>query len=343
MIKKVEYNKLIGGFMFNKIWIWIATLFLVVLSIFFIFENKNKSDLKKVKVAEVTHSVFYAPQYVAHSLGYFEEEGLDVEIILTSGADKVTAAVLSGDVNIGFCGSEATIYVYNQGEENYLINFAGLTKRDGSFLVSRKKNDNFNIKDLIGKHVLGGRAGGMPEMTLEWALRENGINPDSVNIDTSVAFSAMAGAFIGGTGDYVTLFEPQALQLEKQGYGYVVTSIGNLGGVVPYTVYNARKSYIEKNPDIIKGFTKAIQKGLDFVHKESNEKIAETIIDYFPDTSMNDLIQIVKRYKDSDSWYETTYIEKSDFEHVQRIMKAANSLEKEAPYEKLVDTSFSSK
>lgn len=325
----------------NKIWVGIISFLLITVSLFLVFDKKEKSELKKVKVAEVTHSVFYAPQYVAHSLGYFKDENLDVEIILTAGADKVTAAVLSNDVNIGFCGSEATIYVYNEGEKNYLVNFAGLTKRDGSFLVSRTKEDNFSVKDLVGKHVLGGRKNGMPEMTLEWALKENDVEPNSVNIDTSVAFSAMAGAFIGGTGDYVTLFEPQALQLEKQGYGYVVASVGELGGIFPYTVYNARKSYIENNPDVIKGFTKAIQKGLDFVHNRTEEEIAKVIIDYFPDTSMEDLIKIIKRYKDSDSWYKTTYIEKSDFEHVKEIMKSAGALEKDAPYDKLVDTSFS--
>ena len=325
----------------NKIWVGIISFLLITVSLFLVFDKKEKSELKKVKVAEVTHSVFYAPQYVAHSLGYFKDENLDVEIILTAGADKVTAAVLSNDVNIGFCGSEATIYVYNEGEKNYLVNFAGLTKRDGSFLVSRTKEDNFSVKDLVGKHVLGGRKNGMPEMTLEWALKENDVEPNSVNIDTSVAFSAMAGAFIGGTGDYVTLFEPQALQLEKQGYGYVIASVGELGGIVPYTVYNARKSYIENNPDVIKGFTKAIQKGLDFVHNRTEEEIAKVIIDYFPDTSMEDLIKIIKRYKDSDSWYKTTYIEKSDFEHVKEIMKSAGALEKDAPYDKLVYTSFS--
>ena len=203
----------------------------------------KKSDLTKVKVAEVAHSVFYAPQYIADSLGYFKDEGLDVEIILAAGADKVTSAVLSGDVQIGFCGSEATIYVYNQGEKDYLVNFSGLTKRDGSFIVSREKYENFTLKDMIGKTVIGGRKGGMPEMTFEWALRQNGIDPvNDLNIDTSIAFSAMSGAFIGGTGDFVALFEPQALQIEKQGYGYVVASLGELGGIVPYTAYNAKKS-----------------------------------------------------------------------------------------------------
>jgi len=325
----------------KKIVLALLGLFLIAaLSSLLIF-NKPKSELKKVKVAEVTHSIFYAPQYVAHSLGYFEEEGLDVELILIPGADKVAAAVLSGDVNIGFCGTETTIYVHNQGEKDYLVTFAGLTKRDGSFLVSRKKYDNFKLSDLKGTYIIGGRKGGMPEMTFEWALKENGIDPKKdVNIDTSIAFAAMAGAFIGGTGDFVTLFEPQALQVEKQGFGYVVASIGQLGGEVPYTAYNARKSYIENNEDVIKGFTKAIQKGLDYVHNHSAEDIAKNIISYFPDTSINDLIAIVKRYKDNDSWYRTTVISEKDFKHVQTIMKNAGELDKEAPYDKLINNKF---
>ena len=183
-------------------------LLLIIVGIFLTSFFKPESDLKKIKVAEVTHSVFYAPQYLAHALGYFEEEGLDVEIILTSGADKVTSAVLSGDVQIGFCGSEATIYVYNQGEKDYLVTFAGLTKRDGSFIVAREKYDNFTLNDMKGKTIIGGRIGGMPEMTLEWTLKENGINPKTdLIIDTSIAFASMSGAFIGGTGDFVSLFE----------------------------------------------------------------------------------------------------------------------------------------
>ncbi|NLM63003.1 MAG: ABC transporter substrate-binding protein [Mollicutes bacterium] len=293
-------------------------------------------------VAEVTHSIFYAPQYIAHSLGYFEEEGLDVELILVPGADKVAAAVLSGDVNIGFCGTEASIYIYNEGESDYLVNFAGLTKRDGSFIVSREKIENFKLEDLKGKYIIGGRKGGMPEMTLEWALKNNGIDPkNDVFIDTSIAFAAMAGAFIGGTGDFVTLFEPLALQVEKQGYGYVVASVGELGGTVPYTAYNAKKSYIENNPKIIEGFTRAIQKGLNFVHNNAPEKIAQHIIDYFPDTSLNDVIAVVKRYKDIDSWYTTTKISEEDFNHVQTIMESAGELNKRAPYNKLINTSFS--
>lgn len=303
--------------------------------------KKEDTDLKKISVAEVTHSVFYAPSYVADALGYFEEEGLDVDIILTPGADKVTAAVLSGDVQIGFCGSEATIYVYNQGEKDYLVTFAGLTKRDGSFLVSRKKYDNFTLEDLKGSYVVGGRKGGMPEMTFEWALSENGIDPkNDLTIDTSIAFAAMSGAFIGGTGDFVTLFEPQALQVEQQGYGYVVASIGELGGIVPYTAFNAKKSYIENNPDVIEGFTKAIQKGLDYVHSHTDEEVAKTILSYFPDTSLNDLTNIVKRYREIDSWYTTTYINEDDFNHIQEIMEKAGELETFAPYKDLVNNTY---
>ena len=324
----------------KKFIISIILIISVFILAFFIF-RKNDQKLTKVKVAEVTHSIFYAPQYIAHSLGYFEEEGLDVELILVPGADKVAAAVLSGDVNIGFCGSEASIYIYNEGESDYLINFAGLTKRDGSFIVSRKQIDNFKLRDLIGKDIIGGRKGGMPEMTFEWALKTNGIDPKKdVNIDTSIAFAAMAGSFIGGNGDFVTLFEPLALQIEKQGYGYVVESVGVLGGTVPYTAYNARKSFIENNPEIIEGFTHAIQKGLDYVHDNTPEKIAKHIVDYFPDTSMNDVIAVVERYKNIDSWYPTTKISEKDFNHVQTIMESAGELNKRAPYDKLVDISF---
>ena len=313
-------------------------VFSLILIILFIIGGflLSKKDTNKIKVAEVAHSVFYAPQYVAHSLGYFEEEGLDVEIILTSGADKVTAAVLSGDVEIGFCGSEATIYVYNQGEEDYLVNFSALTKKDGSFLVSRKKIDNFNLKMLEGSYVIGGRKAGMPEMTLEWALKQNGVDIDKVNIDTSIAFASMQGAFIGGTGDYVSLFEPNASMVEKEGLGYIVASIGEFGGTVPYTAYNARKSYIENNPKIIEGFTKAIQKGLDYVHNHSDEEVANVILNYFPDTSLNDLTNIIKNYRNIDAWFQSTNISREDFDHIQDIISAAGELDKKAPYDKLV-------
>ena len=303
---------------------------------------KDKSDLKKIKVAEVTHSIFYAPQYVAHALGYFEEEGLDVELLLVPGADKVAASVLSGDVQIGFCGSEATIYIYNQGQEDYLVNFAGLTKRDGSFIVSREKIDNFTLEDLKGKTIIGGRIGGMPEMTLEYTLTEAGIDPkNDLNIDTSIEFAAMSGAFIGGTGDFVSLFEPNALQLEQQGYGYVVASLGELGGVVPYTAYNAKKSYIENNPDVIEAFTKAIQKGLDYVHNHNSKEIADVILDYFPDISKNDLETIIDRYKNIDSWFTTTYITEENFNHIQEIAENASQLDERAPFDKLVNNSYS--
>ena len=307
-------------------------------------KNKNNNTLKKVVVAEVAHSIFYAPMYVAYTEGYFKEEGLDVEIILTAGADKVTAAVLSDDVNIGFCGSESTIYLYNEGVKDYLVNFAGLTKKDGSFLVSREKYDNFTVENLNGKTIIGGRKGGMPEMTLKWALKENGIDyEDDVIIDTSIAFNAMSGAFIGGQGDFVSLFEPNALELEKQGLGYVVASIGELGGIVPYTAFNAKKSYIENNQDVIEGFTKAIQKGLDYVHNNSSKDIASKILSEFPDTSLTDLEKIIDRYKNIDSWFKTTYINEDDFIHIEEIMENAKELSKRVPYNKLVNNTYAKK
>ncbi len=253
----------------------------------------------------------------------------------------MTAAVLSKDVQIGFCGSEATIYVYNGGEKDYLVNFAGLTKRDGSFLVSRNKIKNFKVENLKGKHILAGREGGMPAMTLEYALNTNGVKTNETNFDTSVEFSAMSGSFIGGNGDFVSLFEPTASDITKQGYGYIVASVGKLGGTVPYTSYNARKSYIKENPKIIKGFNKAINKGLKYVHSHSAKEIATAIKEYFPDTSYNDLVKITQRYIDIDSWFENTYIEKKDFNHIEEIMINAGKLEKKAPYKKLVNNNFS--
>lgn len=307
-------------------------------------KRTTDTELEKVSVAEVAHSIFYAPMYAAKELGYFEDEGLKVDITLTAGADKVTAAVLSGDVNIGFCGSEATIYLYNQGVEDYLITFSGLTKKDGSFIVSRKKFDHFKLEDLKGSSIIGGRKGGMPEMTLEWALKQNGIDPkNDVSIDTSIAFAAMGGAFIGGQGDFVTLFEPTALEVEKAGFGYVVASVGELGGVVPYTAFNAKKSYIEDNPEIIEGFTKAIQKGLDYVHNHSSKEIAEVILPQFPDTTLNDLTKIIDRYKNVDSWFNTTYIEKENFDHIQEIMESAGALSTRVDFDKLVNNDYSEK
>lgn len=306
-----------------------------------IFNKKEKDNLTSIKVAEVTHSIFYAPSYLADALGYFEDEGLDVEIVLASGADKVTTAVLSGDVEIGFCGSEATVYVYNNGEKDYLVNFAGLTKKDGSFLVGREKNDNFKVTDLKGEHIIAGRKAGMPAMTLEYALNTNGVSSDNVNLDTSIDFASTVGAFIGGTGDYVTVFEPSALNLEKQGYGYVVASVGELGGVVPYTTYNARKSFIEANPGIIKGFTKAINKSLDYVHSHTASEIAKYLLDYFPDNTLNDVTEVVQRYMDIDAWFDSTYISENDFNHVEEIIENSGELSSKAPYEKLINNDYS--
>ena len=314
-------------------------VFLMVCSLFLDFNHSKKNENKRTKVtlAEVAHTIFYAPQYVAIEKGYFKEVGIDIELILTAGADKVTAAVLSGDADIGFCGSEGTIYVYNAKEKDYLKTFAQLTQKDGSFLVSREKIDNFTLNDLKGKSVIGGRAGGMPEMTFEWALKQNGIDPkNDLEIDTSIAFAAMGGAFISGQGDFVTLFEPNALEIEQQGYGYVVASIGELGGVVPYTYYSARGSYIEKNSELISNFTKAIQKGLDFVHNSSNKEVAEAILSQFPDTSLNDLEKVVARYRKIDAWPKTTKFSEESFDHLQDIMIDNGVLNSKVSYDKLI-------
>lgn len=297
---------------------------------------KEDDNLTTINLAEVSHTIFYAPQYAAIQNGYFEEEGMEINLILTPGADKVAAALLSKDADIGLSGSEATIYVYNGGEQDYLKTFAQLTQKDGSFLVSRTPIENFTLEDLRGKTVIGGRRGGMPEMTFEYVLRQNGMDPKTdLTIDTSVEFAAMGGAFIGGDDDFVTLFEPTALEVEQQGYGYVVASIGELGGVVPYTSYSARISFIEENPDLIAGFNRAVQKGLDYVHSHSDEEVAKTILSFFPDTSLNDLTEVVGRYRKIDAWPTTTSFTEESFNHLQDIMIDAGELEEKVPYSEL--------
>ena len=297
---------------------------------------KEDDNLTTINLAEVSHTIFYAPQYAAIQNGYFEEEGMEINLILTPGADKVAAALLSKDADIGLSGSEATIYVYNGGEQDYLKTFAQLTQKDGSFLVSRTPIENFTLEDLRGKTVIGGRRGGMPEMTFEYVLRQNGMDPKTdLTIDTSVEFAAMGGAFIGGDDDFVTLFEPTALEVEQQGYGYVVASIGELGGVVPYTSYSARISFIEENPDLITGFNRAVQKGLDYVHSHSDEEVAKTILSFFPDTSLNDLTEVVGRYREINAWPTTTSFTEESFNHLQDIMIDAGELEEKVPYSEL--------
>lgn len=321
----------------KKIIYVVIILIIIVLCLFLLLNRSEKeNNLTKVTVAEVTHSAFYAPWYVAIENGYFEKNGIDVDVILTSGANNVVAAVLSNDVEIGLCGPEATIYVYEEGEKDYVKTFAGLTKRDGQFIVSRIKDENFKISDLIGKEVLGGRVGGMPLLNFENALRNNNIETNKVNINTTVDFASLSGAFIGGTGDYVNLFEPNATQLEKLGYGYVVASIGELSGEMPYTAFNARSSYIKNNPEVIKNFAKSINEGLKFVKENDSKTIANIIIDQFPDTSINDLISIIERYKNADSWLTTPFISKESFENLEDVMIESGELKEYVPYKDLI-------
>lgn len=235
----------------------------------------------------------------------------------------------------------SSTYVYNKGEKDYPMTFAGLTKRDGSFIVARNEMKDFKLEDLEGKYIIGGRKGGMPEMTLEWTLKEHGIDPkNDLTIDTSIAFSAMSGAFIGGTGDFVTLFEPTATELQKQGLGYIVAYLGELGGEVPYTAYNARKSFIENNPNVIEGFTRAINKALIYVENHDSEDIAKHILEYFPSTSLNDLIVVVDEYKSGDAWRKNITINDDEWIHIQDIIIAAGELDHYAPYEDLIYTKY---
>ncbi len=306
---------------------------------------KSKDDddeLTKVTLSEVAHSIFYEPQYVAIEKGYFKEEGIDLTLQNGAGADKVMTALISGNADIGFMGSEASIYVYNEGNEDYAVSFAQLTQRAGNFLVSRAQTENFKWSDLKGKTIIGGRAGGMPEMVFEFILKKNGIDPkNDVEIIQNIDFGLTAAAFSSGTGDYTVEFEPFATKLELEEQGFVIASLGESSGYVPYTAYCALSSYMSEHEDTLQSFTNAIQKGLDYVNNHSAEEIASVIKPQFPDTDMDHLETIVKRYKDQDTWKNDTVFEQSSFDLLQDILEDAGVIQTRAPYDKLVTTKFS--
>ncbi len=325
----------------------ICVIFIAAIAIgIFVATNKEEvqNELKTIQVNEVTRSVFYAPQYAAIANGFFEEEGLKLDITTGQGADNVMTAVLAGQCDIGFCGPEASIYVYNEGKEDYVQVFAQLTKRDGSFLVSKNPTDNFSWEDLKGKTVIPGRKGGVPYMTLEYVLKQNGINPETdLTLDDSIKFDLMAGAFAAGNAEYVTLFEPTASMTEEEGKGYVVASVGEASGEVPYTAYCAKKSYIEKNSATIEGFTRAMYKGQKWVKEHTAREVAEAIQGYFPSTSVESLEKSVQSYKDIDAWNETPVLKEEAFDKLQLIMTEAGELTQKAPYDKIVNNSFAEK
>ena len=304
--------------------------------------GEKENEMTKVTLNEVAHSIFYAPQYVALENGYFTQEGLDLDLVTGYGADKTMAAVISGEAQIGFMGAEASIYAYQEGATDPVVNFAQLTQRAGNFLVAREEMPDFKWEDLKGRKVLGGRKGGMPEMVFEYILKQNGLDPQKdLSIDQSIDFGATAAAFTGDdSADFTVEFEPSATALEKQGAGYVVASLGVDSGYVPYTSYSARTSYMEKNPDIMQKFTDALQKGMDFVQSHTPEEIAEIIEPQFPETDLDTITAIVKRYYDQDTWKENLVFEKESFELLQDILESAGELEKRADYEKLVTTIY---
>ena len=314
-------------------------------------ENTDTSDKKdeapasqKVTLNEVAHSIFYAPMYVAIEQGYFNDAGIDLDLVTGFGADKVMTAVLSGEADIGFMGPETTVYTANEGSKDPVVNFAQLTQRAGNFLVAREEITDFEWADLIGKDVLGGRAGGMPEMVFEYILKQHDIDPTTdLTINQSIDFGSTAAAFSEGLGDYTIEFEPSATILESENKGYVVASLGKDSGYVPYTAYSAKQSYINQYPDTIQGFTNALQKGMDYVQSHSPFEIAKVIEPQFPETDLNTITTIVTRYYDQDTWKDNLVFEKSSFDLLQDILETAGELEKRAPYEDLVTTEFAKK
>ena len=322
----------------------LITLLLATIGLYFVFAKTNKNDdskkLTKIKLAEVTHSAFYAPLYVAMENGYFKDAGIDLEVILTPGADKVSAAVLSNTVDIGFAGTESAIYVYQGGEEDYLVTFAGLTKRDGQFILARDCSKEFNLEDLYGKEILVGRQGGMPALNFLNAIKNSNIDLSKINVNYAVDFASLSGSFIGGMGDFVDLFEPTATSVVKNSKACIVESIGKLSGEMPYTAFYARKSFLNKNNETLKDFTNAINKGLEFVKNNDAKTIAKVILPEFPDISLEDLTVIVDNYKKYDSWLSDPFINEQSFNNLQDILEDNKLIDKRMPYSKLINNLY---
>lgn len=308
-----------------------------------VIQKQGGKPLTKVTLNEVAHSIFYAPMYAAIENGYFEQEGIDLELVTGFGADKVMAAVLSGEADIGFMGPETTVYTYNEGASDAVVNFAQLTQRAGNFIVALEKTDAFQLSDLKGAEVLGGRAGGMPEMVFEYVLKKNGIKPSDVRIDQSIDFGSTAAAFSGGKGSYTVEFEPSATALEQAGEGFVVSSVGVESGYVPYTAFSAKKSYLDKNKDLIQSFTNALQKGMDYTVSHSSEEIAKTIQPQFSETDLDTLTAITERYHAQDTWKDDLVFSKESFELLLQILEDADVITKKPAYDTLVTTEFAEK
>lgn len=318
-----------------------ALIMALSLSLFTACGSTKNTTLTQVTLSEVAHSIFYAPMYVAIEEGYFTEEGIDLELVTAFGADKVTTAVISGEADIAFMGSESTIYVYNQNADDYLVNFAQLTQRAGNFMVAREPMKDFDWNDLKGSYVLGGRKGGMPQMVFEYVLKKHGIDPaKDLQIDQSIDFGSTAAAFSGGKGDFTVEFEPSATALETENAGYVVASLGEASGYVPYTAFSAKKSYIDANPQTIQSFTNALQKGMDYVNTHTPEEIAAIIQPQFAETDLDQITTIVKRYHEQDTWKENLIFEQDAFTLLQDILMEAGELDSKVPYEALVTKSF---
>lgn len=318
----------------------ISILLLLILLTAIILTTNNEKENNKLIVSEVTHSIFYTPWYVALENNYFKEEGLDIEVQLTPGADKVASSVLSNQAHIGFSGPEATIYLYNNSNQK-LISFASLTKKDGQFIVGDcSLKNNFTLNDLKNKNILAGRNGGMPLMMFEYALKEQNIDKSKITIDTSVEFANLTSAYISKQGDFVNLFEPNATAIENQQLGCVLTSLGNLTGNVPYTTFYAKEEFITKNKDIIQKFNNALNKGIKFTKENTKETIAKVIQNQFPDTNIKDLENIIERYKEIDAWYDTTTINLNDFDRLQDILIYNNNISKKIEPNILITNEF---
>ncbi|MFC7685550.1 ABC transporter substrate-binding protein [Ureibacillus sp. GCM10028918] len=326
---------------------WVKSSLLVIITslmVLLIAACNDSEELQTVKVGEVTRSIFYAPQYVAITQGYFEEEGLNIELSTVAGGDKTMTALLSGGIDIALVGSETSIYVSAQGANDPIKNFAQLTQTDGTFLVAREEIKDFSWDMLNGTTFLGQRKGGMPQMAGEFVLKKHGIDPQAdLELIQNIDFANISTAFASGTGDFVQLFEPTASVFEQEGIGHIVASFGTESGHLPYTVFMAKDSFMKEDPETIEKFTRALKKAQDFVYEASATEVAEAIHPYFEDTDVELIATVVERYREQESFAKDPILDEEEWNNLQNIMDEAGELPKRMDYQDLVDTTFAEK
>lgn len=305
---------------------------------------KKQNEAGVIRINEVTHSVFYAPLYVAINLGFMEDEGVKIELTNGGGSDVSMAALLSGSADIALMGPETVVYVEANGSNNHPIVFGQLTKKDGCFLISKQQYTDFDYKrDMANKTAIIGRDGGMPAMTFEWICNSVGlINGTNITLDTATAFNMMVPVFENTSAEFCTMFEPTASEFVEANKGYYVDSVGEHSGEIPYTCFMAYPDFISKNTELISGFLRAIKRAYNYIVSSSSMDVAKALAPSFDTTKLESLAKAVEKYIEIDVWSSSPAMSKDSFNRLLTVLKNSKKLasDKNVEFSKIVNNSY---